>query len=76
MLFSDCTKEIILPCSSSSSSYSLLTSNNSEVLDHRLPFSPNRIIDKRRYRNKTIFGNEVKTKNAAHKCWEINPGLN
>jgi len=76
MLFTDCTKEIIPPCSSSS----LLTNNNSEVIDHRLPFNLNRNIDKRRYRNKTLSNNaninEVTTKSVANKWWEINPGLN
>jgi hypothetical protein len=67
MLFSDCTKEVIIPCPSSSS---LLINNNSRVFDQNRPLNPKIILGKVKYQNETI-----KT-SAARKWWEVDPGLN
>jgi len=67
MLFSDCTKEIILPCSSSSS----LTNNYSKEINQNLPkFHPKIILDKIKYQTTTTTkGSPVR------KWWEVDPGL-
>jgi hypothetical protein len=65
MLFSDCTKEIIVPCSSS------LTNNYSKDINQNLPkFHPKIILDKIKYQTTTTTkGSPVR------KWWEIDPGL-
>jgi hypothetical protein len=62
MLFSDCTKEIIIPCSSSA-----LTNNYSKVIKRSLPL-----------RHPKIILDQIKTTKTStvRKWWEVKPGLN
>ncbi|CAF3942879.1 unnamed protein product [Rotaria sp. Silwood2] len=73
MLFSDCTKEIIIPCSSS-----LSTNKNSKIIDHNVQLHPKIIIDKINERKKVVFDNttmiDATKKNIAPKWWKIDPG--
>ncbi len=64
MLFSDCTKEIIVPCSSS------LTNNYSKEINQNLPkYHPKIILDRIKNQTKTTKASPVR------KWWEVDPGL-
>ncbi|CAF0923218.1 unnamed protein product [Rotaria sordida] len=73
MLFSDCTKEVIIPCSSS-----LSTDKYSTINDRNFQLHPKIIIDKINERNKIIFDNktmiETTKKSVVPKWQNIEPG--
>ncbi|UJR16353.1 hypothetical protein I4U23_003257 [Adineta vaga] len=76
MLFSDCTKEIILPCSRTSA---LVVDSHSQVSDRSLPIHPKIVIDRRKYRNRTQFINGIQnvitTTSVIRRWWEVAPGV-
>ena len=61
MLFSDCTKEIIVPCPSS-----LTISNTTQIIEQKRRIHPKIILDKFNDRKESV----------ARKWWEVDPGLN
>lgn len=73
MLFSDCTKEIILPCSSS-----VHTEKTTRSLDPNFLLNPKIIINKINKRHVPIVEQstvkETTKKSLARKWWEIQPG--
>ncbi|CAF1006359.1 unnamed protein product [Adineta ricciae] len=75
MLFSDCTKEVIAPCPRTSA---LSVDNHSHTVHHSLPVQPTMGSNRRRYRNRTRFGdgieNVIVKTSAIRRWWEIEPG--
>jgi hypothetical protein len=71
MLFSDCTKEIIVPCRSSALA-SLPTNNYTKISEQRnLPVQhPKIVLDKLKRQTETTKASTVR------KWWEVDPGLN
>ncbi|CAF3234239.1 unnamed protein product [Rotaria socialis] len=73
MLFSDCTKEIIVPCPSSVS-----TDKYSTISERNVQLHPKIIIDKISYRKKMLLNNqnitETAKKSIAPKWWEGDSG--
>jgi hypothetical protein len=61
MLFSDCTKEIIVPCPAT-----LSINSTSKMIEQNLPRHPKMILDQVK----------APKESAVHKWWEVNPGLN
>ncbi|CAF1124286.1 unnamed protein product [Adineta steineri] len=73
MLFSDCTKEIILPCQSSSLSSLLANNNNTGIIEPIIP------IRRRKYPNRTLYNSQTpnaitKTSRIINKWWENQSG--
>ena len=66
MLFSDCTKEIIIPCRSAIP----LTNNSSKTIEHIPPFRNPKI---RLVRDKS--STETTKTTSINKWWDVKPGL-
>ena len=67
MLFSDCTKEIVIPCASSVSS---LTDNYTKLTERNpVRRHPKLVLDHIRSQTETTKGSTVR------KWWEVDPGL-
>ena len=75
MLFSDCTKEIIVPCSST-----LSNNNKPKINDRKYSFHPKIIIDQTKNEDEIKFKNnenkiETTKRIDIHKWWNIDPSL-